>query len=314
MSKSSIEWTDATWNPIAGCAPVSPGCLNCYAAKMSHRLDGMGQVKYRGLTVLRNGRRTFNGTISFDKPALRIPLHRKKPAMYFVNSMSDLFHEDVPFEFVDRVFAVMALCPQHTFQILTKRPERMEEYLATSPMNRLYEVGRTVGAGIARMVENANRFHGFGGTPEYLPNVWLGTSVENQQCADERIPYLMKCRASVLFLSLEPLLGPIVLPEEFLLPDFADDDPRHTKKWVIVGGESGPGARACTIGHIREIVRQCQSAEIPCFVKQLGSHPVNREGVAHPAKDRKGGDIDEFPADLRVREFPASRGEGANAR
>jgi protein gp37 len=122
---SKIEWTDQTWNPVVGCTPVSPGCLNCYAATMGARLEAMGQQPYVGLTVKRDGRQVFNGTVRPLVGRLNEPLSWKKPRMVFVNSMSDLFHEDVPFEFVDRVFAVMALTPQHTYQILTKRPERM---------------------------------------------------------------------------------------------------------------------------------------------------------------------------------------------
>lgn len=118
-NNSKIQWTEATWNPIAGCTPVSTGCLNCYAATMSARLDSMGQEKYRGLTVLNNGRRVFNGKISFDEAALSIPLNRKKPTTYFVNSMSDLFHAEVPIEFVAKVFAVMGYASWHTFQVLT---------------------------------------------------------------------------------------------------------------------------------------------------------------------------------------------------
>jgi hypothetical protein len=130
--KTGIEWTDATWNPIAGCTPVSPGCLNCYAATMAYRLDKMGQQKYRGLTVLRNGVRTFNGKITTDEGALNAPLTWKKPRRVFVNSMSDLFHEDAPDTFLNRVFEVMEHAQRHTYQVLTKRAERMGEH----PRNR----------------------------------------------------------------------------------------------------------------------------------------------------------------------------------
>lgn len=209
-SNSNIEWTEATWNPVAGCTPISPGCLNCYAATMSHRLDAMGQAKYRGLTVLHNDIRTFNGKISFDEAALSIPLKRKKPTTYFVNSMSDLFHEDVPFDFVDKVFAVMAMCPQHTFQVLTKRPERMAKYTES------HDVG-------LRWAMSTIAFDNSQDRPAYttelavdwsndgLPNAWLGCSPVNQKTYDEYKPYILRVPAAIRFLSLEPLLGPIEL-------------------------------------------------------------------------------------------------------
>lgn len=297
---TKIQWTEATWNPLSGCTPVSPGCLHCYAATMSHRLEAMGQPKYKGLTVLRNGVRTFNGTIRLDEKALTIPLHWKKPRHIFVNSMSDLFHKDVPFEFVDKVFAVMEQCPQHTFQVLTKRPERMAEYLNQSA---------------------------FGDWP--LPNVWLGTSVENQKCADERIPWLLQCPAAVRFLSCEPLLGPIDLGDcldDETYGDEGGDGPCSAIDWVIVGGESGPNARRCDVNWIADIIRQCRDAGLPCFVKQLGSRPfkgdvgspdgwpvkdgpVNWETGEIHLKDSHGADMAEWPEELRVREWPKGGGQ-----
>lgn len=332
-TNSGIEWTEATWNPIAGCTPVSSGCLHCYAATMSHRLEGMGQEKYRGLTVLRNGVRTFNGQIHFDEEALLIPLRRRKPTVYFVNSMSDLFHKDVPFEFIDKVFAVMALCPQHTFQVLTKRPKRMAEYLNTA--RRANHIWQTVGTIDPQVLE-------IEGTdvqwPHNIPiNVWLGTSVENQQCADERIPHLLKCPAAVRFLSCEPLLSDIVfneVPHECTHDEgFAEPDTNvwvcskcenatglEGIDWVIVGGESGPKSRACEVAWIRSIVGQCKAAGVACFVKQLGANPTEEvdggydedgnEFACRPyqepmrIRDKKGGDIAEWPSDLCVRQMP----------
>lgn len=183
---TNIEWTDATWNPVSGCTWASPGCDNCYAVTMTRRLEAMGQEKYTGLTTHKH----FNGTVKLHPNALDIPKKWRKPKRIFVNSMSDLFHKDVPFEFIDAVFAVMAVCPQHTFQILTKRPERMAEYLRYAGKTPLLPLSNV-----------------------WLPlsNVQLLTSSENQGQADKRTPKLLKCRdhAAVLGLSIEPLLGPI---------------------------------------------------------------------------------------------------------
>ena len=270
------------WNPVTGCSAVSDGCKNCYAATMTGRLAGMkhSKAKYAGLL---NSSGHFNGTVRCHEDVLDKPLNRRKPTTYFVNSMSDLFHAGVPFEFIDKVFAVMmALCPQHTFQILTKRPERMAEYL--------YWHGQ---------------FTEDGGP---LPNVWLGTSVENQQAADERIPHLLKCPAAVRFLSIEPLLGAIDFlygPQAWgLLTDI---------DWAIIGGESGSGARPCNVAWIRSLIDQCKAAGVPAFVKQLGKVPywAEHRGVAKTIhelrlKHPKGGDMSEWPEDLRVREMPES--------
>lgn len=312
--KSNIQWTEATWNPVAGCTRVSAGCDNCYAVQMSHRLELMGQAKYAGLTVLNNrGDRHFNGTVRCDEDALTIPLKWRKPRRVFVNSMSDLFHKDVPFEFVDRVFAVMALCPQHTFQVLTKRPERMAEYLnedrrADNAFGWHFSAAqrrvKTVSDDIAESRRRSGIDESNWNNAWPLFNVWLGTSCENQAAADARIPHLLRCPAAVRFLSCEPLLGPL------------DRLPLAVIHWVIVGGESGPGARPCAVEWNRSIVRQCAAAGVSCFVKQLGSRPyrINNEdddefvGVMHwlRLRDRKGGDPSEWPADLRVREMPGT--------
>lgn len=360
-ANSKIEWTDTTWNPVAGCTPVSPGCLNCYAATMAGRLEAMGQSDYVGLTVKHNGRTTFNGTIRERPDKLTDPLGWKKPRMVFVNSMSDLFHEDVSFDFVDKVFAVMALCPQHTFQVLTKRPDRMAEYLllkervndlsgdlpsddtAWRDWTRYDEVLRHV---------NVLRADGHGliggamiGVSWPLPNVWLGTSVEDQNTADERIPHLMACPAAVRFLSCEPLLEDIDLSGQFLMqkargirrvaagqhPADASLVKHPSIDWVIVGGESSAKARPCNVAWIRDIVDQCKAADVPVFVKQLGAKIIVRNDTAmewpncgdgwidrEPDRqvryqgeemtiglaDPKGGEMAEWPEDLRVRELP----------
>lgn len=233
---SSIEWTDATWNPVAGCTPVSPGCLNCYAARMALRLERMGGSvgeKYKGTAKrARDGRPVFAGRINLDEDALDIPRTWKKKRRIFVNSMSDLFHEKVPLEFVQRVFDVMGDCPQHDFQILTKRPERALELASEL---------------------------------EWHANVWMGTSVENALYV-HRIRTLQDIPARVRFLSLEPLIGPI---------------PRLPLKgihWVIVGGESGPGARPIEETWVGSIRNQCEDAGAAFFFKQWGGVQKSRTG------------------------------------
>lgn len=176
---SSIEWTEATWNPVAGCTVLSPGCTNCYAMRMARRLEAMGQPKYAGTTRISGGRAKWVGKIVLDEAALKVPLSWKKGRLIFVNSMSDLFHEDVPLEFIKRVFEVMASTPQHTYQILTKRAERLSE------LNKHLS---------------------------WADNVWMGVSVESQPYW-ERAKHLKRTDARTKFLSLEPLLGPLELDD-----------------------------------------------------------------------------------------------------
>lgn len=173
MAESSIEWTDATWNPTAGCSIASPGCTNCYAMRMAARLEAMGMEKYKGLTRNSGGRAKWTGKVTLDAPSLDTPFSWRKPRMVFVNSMSDLFHEELSFGDITRVWDVMARTPQHIYQILTKRPERMATFTA----------GR-----------------------EILPNVWLGTSVESHDYL-HRIDALRDTRTPVRFVSFEPLIG-----------------------------------------------------------------------------------------------------------
>lgn len=175
MTETSIEWTDATWNPVAGCTVLSPGCTNCYAMRMAARLDAMGVQKYRGLTRKSGGRAKWTGKVRLDREALAAPAKWRRPRRIFVNSMSDLFHDAVPLSFISEVWAVMDSTPWHTFQILTKRP--------------------------ARMAELAVKL-------KKLPNVWLGTSVESAEYL-ERIDDLREVRAAIRFVSFEPLLGSV---------------------------------------------------------------------------------------------------------
>lgn len=350
-TNSNIEWTEATWNPVTGCTRVNADCDHCYAVPMTHRLGEMGQSKYVGLTVLNpKGDRHFNGTVKCHEDAIGIPLGWRKPRRVFVNSMGDLFHKSVPDAFIRRVFAVMSLCGQHTFQVLTKRPDRMAAFFANEENNLSacqaeYTVGDTdwrTPTGKSRIRDsraiNGTR-KGLGdGNYWPLPNVWLGTSC-GHQAADAMAQHLLKCPAKVRFLSCEPLWGPVDLsgcmtPARKIMglggPYVAGPD--SGVHWVVVGGESGPGARPCDVAWIRSIVTQCKAAGVPCFVKQLGSHVVcpndhvsdwnddvpslqiewprgvtryQGELVRVRLNDRKGGDMAEWPEDLRVRELPA---------
>lgn len=295
-ANSSIEWTDRTWNPVRGCSIVSPGCVNCYAMKQAHRFSGKGRA-YEGLTKLTSAGPQWTGKVRPVEDALLEPLKWKKPQRVFVNSMSDLFHEGVPFEFIDKVFAVMALAPQHTFQILTKRPERMREYCSNPDLeDRLTEIWQQ---------DSPDKATWSLLLP--LSNVWLGVSAENQPAADERIPLLLQTPAAVRFVSAEPLIGPV----DFDSPVLQADSDGYLD-WAIVGGESGPRARPCDVAWIRSIVQQCQAAGVPAFVKQLGTRSVliRTADLAfvpdfeYNFADHKGGDPSEWPEDLRVREFP----------
>lgn len=223
-TQTSIEWTEVTWNPVRGCSRISPGCENCYAERMAHRFSGVG-FPYEGLTrVSRSGEPRWTGRLLTISDALGEPLRWKRPRMVFVNSMSDLFHDRVPAEFVKRVFATMHAAHWHTFQVLTKRPERCLE--------------------LARQLA-------------WPSNVWMGTSIEHNEYV-RRADLLRRVPAAVRFLSLEPLLSS--------LPDL-DLGGIH---WVIVGGESGPGARPMKLEWVQEIHRACRDAQVPFFFKQWG--------------------------------------------
>ncbi|HVE56560.1 MAG TPA: phage Gp37/Gp68 family protein [Pyrinomonadaceae bacterium] len=329
---TNIEWTGETWNPISGCSRKSEGCQNCYAEVMTKRLAAMGQEKYKGLL---NDQNRFNGTIKFDEKALLKPLSVKKPTIYFVNSMSDLFHENVKDEWIDKVFAVMALCPQHTFQILTKRADRMKAYFESfnqiEAMGRgwncanwlIKTFGKEDGSEKTNIVVESNFRYG-------LQNVWLGVSVENQKTADERIPLLLNTPAAIRFLSCEPLLGEVDLTRlnqtqftngQNALSGKREISPYSPPKlenkidWVIIGGESGQiklKTRDCMHEWIRSIVQQCRSAQVPVFVKQLGTNSFyfdedNPGEYEWKTKNKKGGDISEFPEDLQIRQFPKEK-------
>jgi protein gp37 len=226
--KSAIEWTDATWNPIVGCSIVSPGCTNCYAMKMAGRIEAMGGAKhYAGTTKKVNGNTIWTGKLALaPEKTLLQPLAWRAPRRIFVNSMGDLFHEDVPDAWIDKVFAVMALAKQHTFQVLTKRANRMREYF--EKIDRELRQGGEQGYAPRRLDQLACDLSGspcaaglMEATDWPLPNVWLGVSAERQQEADERIPELLATPAAVRFVSAEPLLGPI----NFVDAMWAGEDP-----------------------------------------------------------------------------------------
>ncbi len=305
-TSTAIEWTDATWNPVRGCTRISEGCRNCYAERVAARFSKPGQP-FHGFAEMKDVGPRWTGKMALVEKHLEDPLRWKKPQRIFVNSMSDLFHEDLPFKDIKRVFDVMARARHHTFQVLTKRADNMLSFFQAW------------------------------GSQVVLPNVWLGVSVEDQDAAKKRIPHLISTPAAVRFVSCEPLLGPI---------DFSKTGERTWPKvnwkpvsldWAIVGGESGPGARPCDVRWIRRLVKI--EGRIPIFVKQLGGHVIDRNDAGFDGhepdcwpegtetddwhedpsrqyqgadarvllRDPKGGDMDEWPEDLRVREFPQVR-------
>lgn len=250
MANTNIEWTNGgkVWNPVTGCNKVSQGCKNCYAEKMHKRLKGMGKAKYQ--------RDFLEG--AFPHPeSLLYPTTIKKPTTFFVNSMSDLFHENIPFDYIDQVMDVMDLCSQHTFQVLTKREKIMQAYFSNSRHDMKYKVGVWP-----------------------LRNVHLGVSIENQQAAEDRIPYLQNTPAHIRFLSMEPLLEGVDLEKAYarcgIVPNI---------DWIIVGGESGPKRRPFDPNWAREIRDWCKHYNIAFFMKQWDK-------------------VQPVPEDLMIREFP----------
>ncbi|MFO1156649.1 MAG: phage Gp37/Gp68 family protein [Rhodospirillales bacterium] len=319
--RTPIEWADATWNPVVGCTRVSEGCRHCYAERLARRFSRPGQWG-EGLTS--GGARHFGwtGEVRLVEPALAIPLRWRRPRRIFVCSTSDLFHERAADEAIDRVFAVMALCPQHTFLVLTKRPERMREYLeqiaGERDMQRWGNAAVDVtGSPCAAHIEDCD-------WP--LPHVWLGASVEDQATANARIPHLLQTPAARRFVSYEPALGPV----DFSRIPFIDGDCRHSRNvltgkplvycegidgspdfsarldvdtghldWIIAGGESGPGARPAHPDWFRQARDQAAAAGVPFFFKQWGDWRV--------IYDRDVDDPDLKRCDTILRETPKGR-------
>ena len=389
-----IEWTDTTWNPVRGCSRVSEGCRNCYAERFAARFSGeeegfesggpqgwqptKPEGRFHGFAEMTESGPRWTGKVELVDHKLREPLRWRRPRRVFVNSMSDLFHEKLRDEQLDEIFARMLACevldsPRHSFQILTKRPQRMRRYLTARSPSELVQAWAKAGDGRI-ILDNADVFfseyveshtscdwredgtapHGTPPKPWKhlrkvwpLPNVWLGVSVEDQKSADERVPILLDTPAAVRFVSAEPLLGPVDLEcglavawqcsgcRAYFSGPLKKRCPKCDREgywtgshrfnsrtrqagsgldWVIVGGESGPGARPCDVAWIRAIVEQCRAAGVPAFVKQLGAEPVQFAVAAERRTDsgactvrlrnRKGGDPAEWPEDLRVREFP----------
>lgn len=318
--KTGIEWADASWPVITGCTHISDGCDNCYAANLtSTRLRHLPE--YAGLAE--NGR--FNGTVRCLPDRLDWPLHWRKPRRIFVSDMADLFHPDVPDLFITEVFDVMEQAPQHTFQVPTKRHARMRSFVRRRMENRAEYAAKfdDCPTGAMRNSPAAQWARKRAVTPQ--PNIWLGVSAENQKWADIRIPALLDTPTAVRFVSAEPLLGPINLHANDnglhnWLPDYGpqyDDGTgdavcqahgiSHCRQgcnfvdWLIVGGESGQGARKMDLAWAQSLIHQCENADVPVFMKQVGSVAAPSLG---PFAGRKGGNWDAFPDGLRVRQFP----------
>lgn len=285
--RSAIEWTDATWNPLRGCSRVSEGCRNCYAERVAARFSGTG-MPYEGL--IHPTTRGWNGQVRLVPEVLAQPIRWRRPRRIFVNSMSDLFHESVSDDAIDQVFGVMWAClynryeqPGHVFQILTKRPSRMLEYLQSDRRRQWAQAAVNYGGGLDPdgIYDQTLYFDG----PH--PRIWLGVSVENQAAADERIPLLLQTPAAVRWLSCEPLLGPLDLARcvmwrsqdglatgcvDALRPALLDRKMCWwpAVDWVVVGGESGAGARPMHPDWARSLRDQCAAASVPFFFKQWG--------------------------------------------
>lgn len=298
--RTGIEWTDATWNPVRGCARVSDGCRHCYAERVAARFARPGQP-YEGLIHQKTG--GWNGSVMLVPDALQIPWRWTRPRRIFVNSMSDLFHPDVPFEFIAAVFFIMSVTTRHTYQILTKRPERMLEFFQWVESGKgVFDDDRISDVGMDHPAVRAlgwepqrGRRGGYDNCGPSWPyaNVWMGVSVENQATADARVPFLLQCPATVRWISAEPLLGPVDL-EQLAVPSEHDqlrtpgsweasrfnalrvyDEDRYHQApavldWVIAGGESGPGARPMHPDWARSLRDQCAAAGVPFLFKQWG--------------------------------------------
>lgn len=342
-TKTSIEWTDYSANLIRyrdadgkdvwACAKVSPGCAHCYSEAIAHRYK-------RGGPFTKDQVRKVTPYFAEEEATKILRSKSLAGKRVFIGDMTDVFGEWVPDELLDKMFAVFAMCPDVTFQVLTKRADRLREYFCERTPNDIWVslLQEHDSYGIYQQApEWIHRFQSrYRTTEDYhggiqkerfqwhfphawpLSNVWIGASCEDQQRADERIPHLLQAPAAVRFLSCEPLLGPVDL-SQFIFPKPGTDARAYERQpdpglhWVIVGGESGGDSRPCQINWVRSIVGQCKTAGVACFVKQLGANAVvDASAVARERlklRDRKGGDIEDFPSDLRVRELPTPAAE-----
>ncbi len=357
MAETKIEWASHVWNPIRGCSRVSPGCGGgtagdlkggCYAEQIAGRFSGPGQV-FEGYAKKTAAGYRWTGKLGLIPKKLAEPLSWRKPCRVFVNSMSDLFHEELTFEEIAAVVGVIAACPDSIFMSLTKRAKRMREWFewiaqaADSDPRSLAAICANAAQSVAGLDVGARI-----DLPAWpLPNWQIGISAEDQKRWDERVPELLRCPAAVRFVSAEPLLGPIDIAkltapvERFVCQrcglktiDLTDTCPQcgstipswESADWspeidqIIIGGESGHGARPCHVEWIRDLIAQCRATGVKPFVKQLGAYPVERPtssvrrgaipfntvergaGLCWRFSDKKGGNMDEWPEDLRVRE------------
>lgn len=298
---SKIEWTDRSdWNPMRGCTRVSDGCKNCYAERIAGRFSGPGQP-FEGFATVKGREARWTGKVALIEDRLTLPLRWRKPSRIFVNSAFDLFHESVPDDWIDKVFAVMALAPQHTFQVLTKRPKRTREYFAA----------RTEGDPWAEAADEIGDLLGMTEHPRVLeprdmplPSVWLGVSAEDQTRADERIPYLLATPAAVRWVSYEPALGPIDFSPWLqhwrgALSSYndgairrADIDglPVDALDWIVCGGESGPGARPMHPDWARKVRDDCAAAGVAYFFKQWGEWAPGENSNGPPTRTEQTAD------------------------
>lgn len=286
-----ISWTEQTWNPLRGCSRVSEGCRHCYAEVVAARFSGPGQA-YEGLARHTSAGPRWTGKVVLVEEHLNDPLRWQRPRRIFVNSMSDVFHEAVADATIGRLFSVMASAHRHQYQVLTKRVARMAEWFRSST-----EAAEIFPARLAP------------------PHIWMGISVEDQKTADERIPLLLTVPAAVRWLSIEPQIGPVHLEPAWLA----------NLHWVVIGGESGAGARPFDLDWARQLVLQCNRAGVAVFVKQLGVVPMITEaswrkrpigllnamtrhlippGFVGPKYTGKAADPEEWPPELRRREYP----------
>lgn len=297
MTATTIEWADRVWNPVTGCTKVSQGCKHCYAETIANRFFARQYPAIEDERDFGRGKEPYLRPRVFTDVAthadrLDAPLRWRKPSRIFVNSMSDLFHEDVPDEFIAAVFGIMASCPQHTFLILTKRPERARSWFAAlaSAAALVSDGDGEVRWCIKHLDQHITRsFHCV--LPAWpLPNVHLGVSVEDQATADQRIPILLQTPAAVRWVSYEPALGPVDFTDIVvgrgsgsehhinalsMEDDNIEDDEEYSGAcldWLVVGGESGPKARPCRVEWVRAAVDQCRDAVVPVFTKQLGAN------------------------------------------